>query len=219
MRQRLRCRGRRRRPFALTGAAIRGYAEIVSVCVARYLPSRHYLFAGIVALVLSAASASVGLRWTLAFLPAFLFLLSAGVVLFIALQPPIEIHQNHLRVKRRVVPWNQIRRLDRTGWVSPLVVYVTLLDDERILLIYAGDLDSATNLLRHLRCYSREALIDGIPFGQFWDDALKAEPESRLLPSPKYRLLLPEDEAEVERMFQRLKTVGHIDPKKSSDET
>ena len=186
--------------------------------ISRYLPSRHYLSAGFIALGLAAFSTWVGFRWTPAFLPAFLFLLSAAVILFIALQPPIEIHESHLRIKRRSIAWNQIRRLDRTGWVSPLVVHVTLLDDERILLIYPGDLDSANSLLRHLRRYSREALIDGIPYRQFWGDALQGTPERRQLPSPKYHLLRPEDEAEVERMFQRLKTVGHIDPKKSSEE-
>jgi hypothetical protein len=29
---------------------------------------------------------------------------------------------------------------------------------------------------------------------------------------------LPEDEAEVERLYQRLKTVGHLDQKNSADE-
>lgn len=190
----------------------------MAVPVSRYLPSRHYLSAGFIALGLAAFSTWVGFRWTPAFLPAFLFLVSAAVVLFVAFQPPIEIHETHLKINKRVVPWNQIRRLDRTGWVSPLVVHVTLLDDQRILLIYPGDLDSANSLLRHLRRYSREALIDGIPYRQFWGEALNAAPERKQLPSPKYQLLRPEDEAEVERMFQRLKTVGHIDPKKSADE-
>jgi len=40
--------------------------------------------------------------------------------------------------------------------------------------------------------------------------------ERRQLASPRYQLLRPDDEAEVERLFQRLKTVGHLD--KSSDE-
>jgi hypothetical protein len=182
------------------------------------LPSRHYLSAGFIALGLAAFSTWCGFRWAPAFLPAFLFLLSAAVVLFIAFQPPIEIHEGHLKINRRQIPWNQIRRLDRTGWISPLVVHVTLLDDERILLIYPGDLDSANSLLRHLRRYAREALIDGIPYRQFWGEALGPAPERKQLPSPKYPLLRPEDEEEVERMFQRLKTVGHLDPKKSSDE-
>ncbi len=186
--------------------------------VARYLPSRHYVSAGFIALGLAAFSVWVGFGWPPAFLPALLFILSAAIVLFIAFQPPIEIHEAHLKINKRLIPWNQIRRLDRTGWVSPLVVHVTLLDDQRILLIYPGDLESANSLLRHLRRFSREALIDGIPYRQFWGEALTAGPERKQLPSPKYQLLRPEDEAEVERMFQRLKTVGHIDPKKGSDE-
>jgi len=34
----------------------------------------------------------------------------------------------------------------------------------------------------------------------------------------RYPLLLPEDEAEVERLYQRLKTVGRLDSKSSADE-
>jgi hypothetical protein len=182
------------------------------------LPSRHYISAGFIALGLAAFSTWAGFRWHPAFLAAALFAGSAVIVLFIAFQPAIEIHESHLKIAKRLIPWNQIRRLDRTGWVSPLVVHVTLIDDERLLLIYPGDLDSANSLLRHLRRYSREALIDGIPYRQFWGEALNAAPERKQLPSPKYHLLRPEDEAEVERMFQRLKTGAGIDPKKSSDE-
>jgi hypothetical protein len=35
---------------------------------------------------------------------------------------------------------------------------------------------------------------------------------------PRYRILRPEDEAEVERLYQRLKTVGNLDQKNSTDE-
>jgi hypothetical protein len=187
--------------------------------VARYQPSRHYLTAGFIALGLAAFSTWCGLRWSpTAYLPAVLFLASAALILVVAFQSPVEIHETHLRIRGRNIAWSQIRRLDRTGWVSPLVLHITLLDDDRIMMIYPGDLDSATALLRQLRRYSREALIDGVPYRQFWGDALGPTPDRRPLPSPKYQLLRPEDEAEVERMLQRLKTVGHIDPKNSSDE-
>ena len=183
--------------------------------VARYLPSRHYLSAGFIALGLAAFSFWCGIHWYpyAAFVPAFLFLVSAVLILGVAFQPPIEIHEAHLKMRSRTIPWSQIRRLDRTGWISPLVLHITLLDNTRLLMIYPGDLESANSLLRHLRRYSRESLIDGVPYRQFWGEALGPTPERRQLPSPKYQLLRPEDEAEVERMFQRLKTVGHIDPK------
>jgi hypothetical protein len=41
--------------------------------------------------------------------------------------------------------------------------------------------------------------------------------ERRQLTSPRYQLLRSDDEAEVERLFQRLKTVGHLDPKASDE--
>ena len=85
-------------------------------------------------------------------------------------------------------------------------------------MIYPGDLDSANSLLRHIRRYAREALIDGIPHRQFWGEALPPGPERRQLASPRYQLLRQEDEAEVERLFRQLKAVGHLDPKKSGDE-
>ncbi len=138
--------------------------------------------------------------------------------MFLAFRPPIEIHETHLTIGRRHIAWLDIRRLDRSGWLSPLIVNITLFDDSRILLIYPGSRDSANSLLRHLRRLAREALIDGIPYRQFWSEALPGVPEARPPASPRYRLLRPEDEAEVERLFQKLKTVRRLDPDNSMDE-
>lgn len=44
-------------------------------------------------------------------------------------------------------------------------------------------------------------------------------PERRSLAPIHYPLLRPEDEAEVERLYQRLKAVGRLDSRSSSDET
>ena len=184
----------------------------------RYVASRHYLWAGLLAWALAAFSGWVAVNWTPAVIALVLFLASSGVLVFLALRPPVEIRENHLVIGNRAVLWTDIRRLDRTGWVSPLIVRITLFDDSRFLLIYPGDLDSANSLLRHLRRYSREALIDGVPYRQFWGDELPVVSEQTGPASPRYRLLRPEDEAEVERLYQRLKTVGRIDPKNSTDE-
>lgn len=172
------------------------------------------------ALVFAAFSAWCGLNWPPAFIPCALFLATAILLGFLALRPPIEIHETHLAIGKRLIPWADIRRLDRTGWVSPLIVNLTLFDNRRVLVIYAGDLDSANSLLRHMRRSAREALIDGIPYRQFWGDAAAPTPPAAPRPaaSPKFRLLRPEDEAEVERLYQRLKAVGHLDPKNRTDE-
>jgi len=181
-----------------------------------YSPSRHYLSAGLIAVGLAAFSGWVAFQWPPAWIAAVLFVASAAILLALALQPAIEIYEHHLAVGRRIIPWTDIRRLDRTSWISPLIVHLTLQGDRRMIVVYPGDIDAGKSLLRHLRRCAKDALIDGIPYKQFWGEVLPSGVERRQLASPKYQLLRPDDEAEVERLFQRLKTVGHLDPK--SDE-
>jgi hypothetical protein len=102
--------------------------------------------------------------------------------------------------------------------VSPLVVHITLYDDSRILMVYPGDLDSANSLLRHMRRQAREALIEGVPHREFWGEILPPVELPEPQPMTEGRLLRPEDQAEVERLFQRLKSVGYLDQRNSSDE-
>ena len=191
----------------------------VARAIIRYSPSRIYAVATIVALAASAFSVWCGLRWTPAYLPASLLFVGALFTGWLAMRPAIEIYESYLKVGSVQIPWLQIHRVDRTGWVSPLAVYLTMHSGERVLVLYPGDLDSANSLLRHLRRSAREALLDGVPYRQFWGEVLTAAPERKQLTSPKQPLLLPDDEAEVERMFQRLKSVGHLDPKNSADES
>jgi hypothetical protein len=185
----------------------------------RYLPSRHYLHAGIAAVAFSAFSIWCGLSWRPAYVPAGLFLLSAALLFFLGSRPPIEVHESHLAIGKRAIPWADIRRVDRTGWVSPLVLRIGLTDGTRISVIYPGDMDSSHSLLRHIRRCAREALIDGIPYRQFWGELLSNEAPAKGAPTPpSHHLLRPEDEAEVERLYLRLKTVGHLDPRNSNEE-
>ena len=184
----------------------------------RYLPARHYLWFGLAAIAFAGFSTWMALSFTPSFIPAGLLVLTAGLLLAMAFRPAIEVHEGYISVGRRIIPWMDVRRLDRTGWMSPLIVKITLFDDSRMLLIYPGDLDSCNSLLRHLRRFSRDALIDGIPYRQYWGEVLAPGGDRKIAPPPRYRILRPEDEAEVERLYQRLKAVGHLDQKNSTDE-
>src|ERR1700722_1564375 len=125
-------------------------------------------------------------RWAPAWIAAGLFTLTAVAILILALRPAIEIFETHLSVGRRAVAWIDIRRLDQTGWNAPLAVYLTLADGHRFLLVYPGDLDATTSLLRHLRRYSKEARLDGIPYRQFWGEV--ANERKNIAPPPRYPL-------------------------------
>ena len=147
---------------------------------------------------------------------AVLFAIPAVALFLLAFRPAIEIHETHLRIGRRQIPWAEIRRLDQTGWNVPLLVHLTLDGERRVLLIHPGDFDSSASLLRHLRRHSRAALLDGVPYRQFWGEPPSAAPPQ--IAPPRYPLLRPDDEEEVERMFQRLKSVGHLERRDADEE-
>ena len=173
--------------------------------------------AGLVALGSAAISAWLGLQFTPALIPAVLFLASAAFFLLLAFRPVVEIQESQLMVGRRSIRWEDIRRVDHTTWWSLLVVQLTLSGDRQLRIVYPGDLDAANSLLRNLRRLARTALIDGVPYRRFWGEEEQAT-EPKQYASPKYHLLRPQDEEEVERLYQRLKAVGHLDPKNSTDE-
>ena len=184
--------------------------------IARYRVSSLYLWAGIAALGLTGLSAWISIEWPLCWIATGLFLISASLVLYLATRPAIEVYESHVKIGEAAIPWRQIRRLDRSSSV-PLMVRLTLSDKTRILLVYPGEPNAATSLLRALRHHSQEALIDGVPHRQFWGESAFPSESRKKAAAPRYPLLLPDDEAEVERMFQRLKSVGHLDQKSSED--
>jgi hypothetical protein len=233
----------------------------VSRPVSRYRPSRRYYLLLLLAVVGVGVSAWSGIRWPAAWLAACGFAVSALALLALVLRPTVEIHESHLKLGRRMIAWSDIRSLDRTGWNAPLVLRMTLAGDAgayKLTLIYPGDLDACRSLLRHLLRYSREAMLDGVPYPKFWGEASQSQtqsgknrpapqrettsreagpgnaprqsptrestpresagaalPPGRVpvgqLPAARHRLLLAEDEAEVERMFQRLKAEGSLE--------
>lgn len=205
--------------------------------LARYRPSRRYVLFALLAVCGTLFSIWTGLRWPSTWVAAGLFGITSVALMLLLWQPGIEIHENFLQLGPRIIPWRDIRRLDQTGWLAPLAVTLTLANDRRVLLLYAGDLDSSTSLLRHLRRYSRNALLDGIPYRQAWGEVdgtpavtktqepgktkeSGAAPDRQAQPAVHRPLLRPEEEAEIERMFQRLKSVGRLDQRdqRGSDE-
>jgi len=195
---------------------------------ARYRPSRRYIVFAILAICGTVFSSWTGLRWPSTWIAATLFGVTSVALIALLWQPVIEIHETHLRLGRRIILWREIRRLDQTGWIAPLAVTLTLFNDRRVLLLYAGDVDSSNSLLRHLRRYSRSALLDGIPYRQAWGELeppkmlepgkLPDAPKRQAPPAVHRPLLRPEEEEEIERMFQRLKSVGRLDPRGSDDQ-
>jgi len=185
------------------------------VPIARYQVSTTYLWAALVAVGLAGFSGWLGINWPPCWVATGFFLASAAIVLYLATRPAIEIYESHMRFGSVAIPWRHVRRLDCSARI-PLIVRLTLSDKSHLLVVFPADQQTCGDLLRNLRRHAREALIDGVPYRQFWGEA--GVPAKRQLPAPRYPLLLPDDEAEVERMYQQLKALGRLEEKTSSED-
>lgn len=181
----------------------------------RFSPSRTYLTAAAVALGMAVFSAWCAWSWWPAAIPAVLLLASAGLVLWLGLRPAVEIGDTVLRVGSQEVPWDTVRRVDQTNWISPMVLNLAMADGSRMRIVFPGDAISSNQLLELIQKRARHALLNGIPHAQIYGEVEK-RPETTAppLPAPRYRILTEEDEAEVERLYQRLRTAGRLDPDK-----
>jgi len=181
----------------------------------RYTPSRIYWIAGGAGYLLAAITAWLGLAWTPAFVAAVLFLGSSTLLALLSMRPPIEVRRDRLVIGDEMLAWDEIRAIERTGWDAPLIVRLHLADGSRKLLVFPGDPAACKQLLRQLQKFSRRAAAGHA--GRLFSGRSSSQPEVEM-PSARYPLLREEDEAEVERLYQRLKSVGHIDPKSPADE-
>jgi hypothetical protein len=181
--------------------------------VRRFTPSRIYLLAAASALGLAAFSGWYAQFWLPSAIPAGLFLASAALVLWLATRPVIRITDDCLEIGAQQIEWSLIRRVDQTGWVAPLVAYLTLADGRRIRIVHPGDTRSSNALLRVIQQRATQSLINGVPHRQIFGAPL-APQKTEPLPSPRYQVVSQEEEDEIERMLQKLRTAGRLDPEK-----
>ena len=168
-----------------------------------YRPARHYLSAGVVSAGLAVFSAWCGTRWWAALIPAVLFVFSSLILSYLGTRPVIEVDDRELRIGSSVIAWEDVVRIDSTAWSSPLVLQISL---------------RACVCVRGRRRSARRALIDGLSYSQYWGEVLPVQDRPKPPAPPRYRLLRPEDESEVEELYQRLKTVGRLDQHQSQDD-
>lgn len=164
---------------------------------------------GIVAVLLGLMSAWVAWQWSPAIVPATLFFASSLLLFWLSVHPVIEVTDRELAIGNKVIPWSSITQIETTSWLTPLVMKLTVNKKRRILLIFAGDLESSGRLREMVCNCAPHALLDGSPQRQ--RQAIIAVRNGTTSELERHPILTLEDEAEVERMFQRLREVGHLD--------
>lgn len=238
--------------------------------VASYHRSSKFAWLALLAGCGALLSAYLGQNLVLSILTCSFFTLPALLMAYLACQPDVYLFDTHFAVGKRTYTWADVVKLDHRNWIVPLVVRLTLVNGERRFVLFPGDKNTGVELLERLRRMSTMALLDGTPYGEFWqqeneqrpplnlsalmglqaaandhvinDDMINGNingndasgrPNAKLAEtaapnlakskddatSPRLRFLSVEDEREVEQMYQRLKSVGHLEsPVRDSDD-
>ena len=156
-------------------------------------------------------------RWArfasrLALIPALAFAGGAAALFWLAARPPIRIGETQFNVGERAIAWREIREINRSRFVSPLVLRLRLTNSRQKVLVYPGEPEQVQRLLIELRRNSQLATFDGVTYRDYWTWCTLNSPQGHdpLLEQP-VRMFSAEDEAEVERLYQKLKAVGRLD--------
>ena len=183
-----------------------------------YVVSRLYARIGWAALGGSAICLICGWRAPLAFIPAFLCAVTSAVLFWLASRPPIRVSDTQFNVGERTIAWREVREINGSRLVSPLVLRVKLTNARKRLIVFPGEPERIARLLYQLRKNSYLATFDGVAYRDYWTwssmTALRGDSPSLEQP---VRMLSPEEEEEIERMYQKLKTVGRLDTRSDTD--
>ncbi len=177
-----------------------------------FVPARVYARVGWVTLAGSLLCVLAAVREPFALIPALAFAGGAAALFWLAARPPIRIGETQFNVGERAIAWREIREINRSRFVSPLVLRLRLTNSRQKTLVYPGEPEQVQRLLIELRRNSQLATFDGVTYRDYWTWCTLNAPHGHnpLLEQP-VRMFSTEDEAEVERLYQKLKTVGRLD--------
>jgi len=156
---------------------------------------------------MAAFSAWCARSWWPAWIPTALLLVGALGAAWLATRLAIEVTPRQLLVGRRAIDWTSIRRVDQTNWISPLVVDLTLVEGRPLRILFPGHAEDCRLLLRLIQQRCTRSLINGVPHSRIFGEASSPRP-GKTAPPP--RIMSDEDAAEVERMFQILRSAGRL---------
>ncbi len=188
-----------------------------------FVPSRLYSRVAWAALAGALVSALCGFRAPLAFIPGFLCGLTSAGLCWLANRPQIRTGEAQFNIGERAIAWREVREINSTRFLSPLLLKIKLTNARRVRLVYPGEPERIEQLLIQLRKHSELATFDGVAHRDYWTwmGLNNKHAENPVLEQP-VKMVSSEEEEEIERLYQKLKTVGRLDSRvespNSSDE-
>lgn len=188
--------------------------------VETYLPSRLYPRIGWAALAGALICALCGLRAPLAFIPGVLCAITAAGLYWLWKRPPVRLADTQFNIGERAIAWREVRQIDNPRFISPLILNIKLTNSRHKWMIYPGEPEHIEKLMWQLRKNSFMATFDGVSHRDYWAWAAIAQSRGEnQAPEQPVRMVSTEEEDEIERMYQKLKTVGRLDSRSSETKT
>jgi hypothetical protein len=137
---------------------------------------------------------------------------TAVALFWLAARPPIRLEETQFSIGERTIAWREVREINSSRFVSPLILSMKLTNSRHKLLIYPGEPERINSLLIQLRKKSHLATFDGVAHRDYWtwSSLINRSNENPAIEHP-VRMLSTEEEEEIERLYQKLKTVGRLD--------
>lgn len=177
-----------------------------------YAPSRLYARVGWAALVGAIVCILCGFRAPLAFIPGALCALTAGGLFWLSSLPPIRVGVTQFHIGERTIAWQEVREINSSRFVSPLLLKLKLTNHRRKTLIFPGEPEQIARLMYQLRKNSSWAKFDGVAYRDYWTwNDIKEQNGVDSTKDDPVRMLSQDEEEEIERMYQKLKSVGRLD--------
>ena len=185
-----------------------------------YQPSRLYARAGWLAIAGSVVCILCGLRAPLSYIPGALCAVTAGLLFWLNARPVIRVGENQFTIGERAIAWREVREINSSRFKSPLVLWLKLTNSRKKLLIFPGEPARIAHLIGLLRKNAQFATFDGVAYRDFWTWAsLSGLPSDAPVLDQPVKMVSTEEEDEIERMFQTLRTAGRFDAHADSSTT
>jgi hypothetical protein len=145
---------------------------------------------------------------------------TAAALFWLSTRPIIRIGETQFNIGERAIAWREVREINSSRFVSPLILKLKLTNQRRKFLVFPGEPEQIARLMFQLRKNSHLASFDGVAHRDYWTwtSLTGLHGDNSVLDQP-VRMLSPEEEDEIERMYQKLKSVGNIDTRNSDSST
>jgi hypothetical protein len=184
-----------------------------------FAPSRLYARAGWFGLAGAVVCVICGLRAPFAFIPGFLCCVTSACLFLLASRPHVVVGETQFLVGNRAVAWREVREVNTTKLVSPLLLQIKLTNNRKRWLVFPGEPERITKLLYQIRRNSTLATFDGVSHKDYWTwssmGMLRGTHPSADQP---VRMISQDDEEEIERLYRQLKSVGRLDSRSSDSD-